>query len=36
MLDSIAIAKAEGLDGQEAQMAAFMANNRDLARVSGN
>jgi glutamate synthase (ferredoxin) len=36
MLDSIAGARAEGLDGKLALMAAFEANNRDLARVSGN
>ncbi|MDP3178912.1 MAG: glutamate synthase large subunit [Spirochaetaceae bacterium] len=36
MREAIAKARAEGLDGNEALMAAFEANNRDLARVSGN
>jgi glutamate synthase (ferredoxin) len=36
MLQKIAEAEAQGLSGDEAVMAAFEANARDLARVSGN
>ncbi len=36
MLNAIATVEASGLSGDEALMAAFEANNRDLSRVSGN
>ncbi|MFN2138855.1 MAG: glutamate synthase large subunit, partial [Candidatus Promineifilaceae bacterium] len=36
MLEKIAQAEEDGLDGDEAIMSAFEANSRDLARVSGN
>jgi glutamate synthase (ferredoxin) len=36
MLEKIAEAESEGLSGNDAIMAAFEANARDLARVSGN
>ncbi len=36
MRDAIEAARKGGLDGKEALMAAFEANNHDLARVSGN
>jgi glutamate synthase (NADPH) large chain len=36
MLEKIAEAQSAGLNGEEAVMAAFEANARDLARVSGN
>ncbi len=36
MLEKIAQAEEEGLSGEEAIMAAFEANARDLARVTGN
>jgi glutamate synthase (ferredoxin) len=36
MLQAFAEAEAEGLAGDEATMAAFEANKRDLARVTGN
>ncbi|MFN2135254.1 MAG: glutamate synthase large subunit [Candidatus Promineifilaceae bacterium] len=36
MLEKIAEAEGAGLSGEEAIMAAFEANSRDLARVSGN
>jgi glutamate synthase (ferredoxin) len=36
MLDAMERVKAQGLTGDEALMAAFDENNRDLSRVSGN
>jgi len=36
VLEAIAQAKADGLDGDEAINAAFEANSRDLSRVGGN
>jgi glutamate synthase (ferredoxin) len=36
MLEAIATARADGVNGDRAVMAAFTANKRDLARVSGN
>jgi glutamate synthase (ferredoxin) len=36
VLEAIAQAKADGLDGEEAINAAFEANSRDLSRVGGN
>jgi glutamate synthase (ferredoxin) len=36
MLDAMERVKAQGLTGDEALMAAFNENNRDLSRVSGN
>lgn len=36
MLKAIKQFKKQGLDGEDALMAAFDANNKDLARVSGN
>ncbi len=36
MLNAIKTVEASGLSGEEALMAAFEANNRDLSRVSGN
>jgi glutamate synthase (ferredoxin) len=36
VLQAIAQAKADGLDGEEAINAAFEANSRDLSRVGGN
>ena len=36
MLEKIAQAESEGLNGEEAIMSAFEANARDLARVTGN
>ena len=36
MLDAMERVKALGLTGDEALMAAFEENNRDLSRVSGN
>jgi glutamate synthase (ferredoxin) len=36
MLSAIKAVQASGLSGEEALMAAFAANNRDLSRASGN
>jgi glutamate synthase (ferredoxin) len=36
MLEAVAAMRSQGLSGDDALMAAFTANNRDLARVSGN
>jgi glutamate synthase (ferredoxin) len=36
VLDALAAARAQGLSGDEAVMAAFEANKRDASRVSGN
>ena len=36
VLQALAQAKADGLDGEEAINAAFEANSRDLSRVGGN
>lgn len=36
MLDAMERVKAQGLTGDEALMAAFDENNRDLSRVNGN
>jgi glutamate synthase (ferredoxin) len=36
VLEALAQAKADGLDGEEAINAAFEANSRDLSRVGGN
>jgi glutamate synthase (ferredoxin) len=36
MLNAIKTVEASGLTGEDALMAAFEANNRDLSRVGGN